>query len=149
MLSARETSLAHGYNNWNIHNYCSSRICCQTKQHSCCFVSQYLSAVSFAGQTVFFSWANIVCINDLQEQTIVLASMNMFSNAVNAWWSILFYGADTAPEFKRLLGIACNRNRQYWCCCSDTSVAKPDKHQSHNDDGGVVAVVMDGEVRRG
>ena len=88
------------------------------------FVSQYLSAVSFAGQTVFFSWANIVCINDLQERAIVLASMNMFSNAVNAWWSILFYGADTAPEFKRLLGIACNRNRQYWCCCSDTSVAR-------------------------
>ena len=100
----RETSLAHGYNNWNIHNYCSSRICCQAKQHSCCFVSQYLSAVSFAGQTVFFSWANIVCINDLQERAIVLASMNMFSNAVNAWWSILFYGADTAPEFKKVVG---------------------------------------------
>ncbi|EMG50184.1 FEN2 Pantothenate transporter FEN2 [Candida maltosa Xu316] len=65
------------------------------------FVSQYLSAFSFAGQTVFFSWANVVCMNDLQERAIVLASMNMFSNAVNAWWSLLFYAADTVPEFKK------------------------------------------------
>lgn len=65
------------------------------------FVSQYLSAISFAGQTVFFSWANVICSNDLQERAIVLASMNMFSNAVNAWWSLLFYAADTVPEFKK------------------------------------------------
>ncbi|KAI5963093.1 uncharacterized protein KGF55_002885 [Candida pseudojiufengensis] len=64
------------------------------------FIAQYLSGTSFAGQTVFFAYANIICHNDLQERAIVLASMNMFSNAVNAWWSILFYGADTYP-FKK------------------------------------------------
>lgn len=30
---------------------------------------------------------------------VVLASMNMMSNAVNAWWSIVFYGAIYAPYF--------------------------------------------------
>ena len=30
---------------------------------------------------------------------VVLASMNMMSNAVNAWWSIIFYGAIHAPYF--------------------------------------------------
>ncbi|OBA19581.1 MFS general substrate transporter [Metschnikowia bicuspidata var. bicuspidata NRRL YB-4993] len=65
------------------------------------FASHYLSAWSFAGQPVFFSWANLVTYNDVQERAVVLASMNMMSNAVNAWWSLLFYAADTAPEFKK------------------------------------------------
>jgi ACS family pantothenate transporter-like MFS transporter len=30
---------------------------------------------------------------------VVLAGMNVGSNAVNAWWSILFYGASMAPWF--------------------------------------------------
>lgn len=32
-------------------------------------------------------------------RVVVLASMNMMSNAVNAWWSIVFYGAIYAPYF--------------------------------------------------
>lgn len=65
------------------------------------FTAQYLSGVSFAGQALFFAWANVVCHNDLQERAVVLASMNMFSGAVNAWWSLIFYSATTVPEFKR------------------------------------------------
>lgn len=65
------------------------------------FVAHYLSGFSYAGQPVFFSWANVVCYNDLEERAVVLASMNMFSNAVNAWWLILFYGASTAPYFTK------------------------------------------------
>lgn len=65
------------------------------------FASQYISGFSYAGQPVFFSWANTVCYNDLEERAVVLASMNMFSNAVNAWWSLLFYGASTAPKFTK------------------------------------------------
>lgn len=64
------------------------------------FAAHYLSGAAYAGQATFFAWANVVCSNDLQERAVVLASMNMFSNAVNAWWSILFYGADTAPKFR-------------------------------------------------
>lgn len=110
------------------------------------FVSQYLSAVSFAGQTVFFSWANVVCINDLQERAIVLASMNMFSNAVNAWWSILFYGADTAPEFKKgCWALLATAIASIGVVVVIQVLQAKDKHQSHNDDTGIMAVVMDGE----
>lgn len=65
------------------------------------FAAHYIGGVSFAGQTVFFAWANVVCRHDLQERAIVLASMNMFSNAVNAWWSLLFYVASDAPKFRK------------------------------------------------
>lgn len=65
------------------------------------FASQYLSGISYSGQAIFFAWANVVCRNDIEERAIVLASMNMFSNAVNAWWSLLFYAATTVPKFKK------------------------------------------------
>lgn len=65
------------------------------------FTAQYLGGVAYAGQAVFFAWANIVCHDDLQERAIVLASMNMFSGAVNAWWSILFFAATTVPHFEK------------------------------------------------
>lgn len=65
------------------------------------FAAHYLSAWSYAGQPVFFAWANVVTYNDVQERAVVLASMNMLSNAVNAWWSLLFYGASTAPKFRK------------------------------------------------
>ncbi|ODQ81760.1 hypothetical protein BABINDRAFT_6413 [Babjeviella inositovora NRRL Y-12698] len=65
------------------------------------FAAHYISGVAYAGQTAFFAWANQVCHDDLEERAVVLASMNMFSGAVNAWWSILFYGADTVPRFRK------------------------------------------------
>ncbi|CCC68927.1 hypothetical protein NCAS_0B08430 [Naumovozyma castellii] len=65
------------------------------------FTAQYLGGVAYAGQSVFFAWANSVCHDDLQERAVVLASMNMFSGAVNAWWSILFYAASMVPRFER------------------------------------------------
>ncbi|CAH6722714.1 pantothenate transporter Fen2p [[Candida] jaroonii] len=69
--------------------------------HSVAMAAYYLSGVSYSGQATFFAWANIICADDLPERAVVLASMNMFSNAVNAWWSLLFYGADTAPKFRK------------------------------------------------
>lgn len=63
--------------------------------------AQYISGISYSGQAIFFAWANVVCRNDLQERAVVLASMNMFSGAVNAWWSLIFYAATTVPEFKK------------------------------------------------
>ncbi|AMD20341.1 HDL403Wp [Eremothecium sinecaudum] len=68
--------------------------------HAMMFTAQYLGGVAYAGQAVFFSWANVICHNDIQERAIVLASMNMFSGAVNAWWSLLFYSATQVPRFK-------------------------------------------------
>ncbi|KAL7663776.1 Major facilitator superfamily (MFS) profile domain-containing protein [[Candida] zeylanoides] len=65
------------------------------------FASQYLGGVAYAGQATFFAWANVVCQNDMEERAIVLSSMNMFSNAVNAWWPLLFYAATGAPKFRK------------------------------------------------
>lgn len=65
------------------------------------FSAQYLGGIAYAGQAVFFAWANVVCHDDLQERAIVLASMNMFSGAVNAWWSLLFFPASTVPHFEK------------------------------------------------
>lgn len=65
------------------------------------FTAHYLSGFAYAGQTVFFAWANIATQDDLQVRAIVLASMNMFSNAVNAWWSLLFFAAPMVPKFRK------------------------------------------------
>lgn len=65
------------------------------------FTAQYLGGAAYAGQAVFFAWANGVCHDDLQERAVVLASMNMFSGAINAWWSIVFFSASTTPYFER------------------------------------------------
>lgn len=53
---------------------------------------------------------------DERLRSVVLASMNMGSNAVNAWWIILFYSADFAPRFTRGMWamIACSIALALW-----------------------------------
>lgn len=65
------------------------------------FAGYYLAGMVYSTQAAFFAWANVVCRNDNEERVIVLASMNMFSSAVNAWWSIVFYSANFGPRFRR------------------------------------------------
>ncbi|KAJ7591205.1 major facilitator superfamily domain-containing protein [Mycena floridula] len=60
-----------------------------------------LAGASYAGQATTFAWANQICASDSQERGIVLASMNMWNNVVNAWWPLLFYRATDAPRFKK------------------------------------------------
>jgi ACS family pantothenate transporter-like MFS transporter len=48
----------------------------------------------------FFAWANdTMRFEDENFRVVVLSGMNMFSSVVNAWWSIVFYGAIYAPYF--------------------------------------------------
>lgn len=64
------------------------------------FGAYYWAGAVYACQATFFAWANDVLRHEEDSlRAVVIASMNMGSNAVNAWWSILFYGADTAPKF--------------------------------------------------
>ncbi|EIW82432.1 MFS general substrate transporter [Coniophora puteana RWD-64-598 SS2] len=65
------------------------------------FFAYYLAGAAYAGQATTFAWANQVCAGDDQERAVVLASMNMWNNAVNAWWPLLFYAAPDAPRFKK------------------------------------------------
>ncbi len=54
----------------------------------------------------FFAWANdAMRFDDESFKVVVLASMNMMSNAVNAWWSSVFYGATYAPYLKVCLCV--------------------------------------------
>ncbi|KAF8914067.1 MFS general substrate transporter [Gymnopilus junonius] len=72
------------------------------------FFAYYLAGASYAGQATTFAWANQICADDDQERAVVLASMNMWNNAVNAWWSIVFYPATDAPKFRKgMIAMIC------------------------------------------
>ncbi|KAH8879217.1 major facilitator superfamily transporter [Thozetella sp. PMI_491] len=66
------------------------------------FGAYYWAGAVYACQATFFAWANDAMRYDSPVfRAVVLAGMNMGNNAVNAWWSILFYGASMAPWFIR------------------------------------------------
>ncbi|KAG6911707.1 hypothetical protein DXG01_007957 [Tephrocybe rancida] len=72
------------------------------------FFAYYIASASYAGQATTFAWANRICADDDQERAIVLASMNMWNNAINAWWPLLFYKATDAPRFtKGMIAMIC------------------------------------------
>lgn len=62
----------------------------------------YWAGAVYACQATFFAWANDAMRHrEAVFRGVVLAGMNLGSNAVNAWWSIVFYGASMAPWFER------------------------------------------------
>ncbi|KAF2796504.1 pantothenate transporter-like protein [Melanomma pulvis-pyrius CBS 109.77] len=66
------------------------------------FGAYYWAGSVYACQATFFAWANdVLRYEEDSLRAVVIASMNMGSNAVNAWWSIVFYGANFAPRFTR------------------------------------------------
>ncbi|KAH1613651.1 hypothetical protein KXX31_004426 [Aspergillus fumigatus] len=66
------------------------------------FGAYYWAGAVYACQATFFAWCNdAMRSQDARHRSVVLASMNMGNNAVNAWWSIIFYSANLAPQFTR------------------------------------------------
>ncbi|KAF2177686.1 pantothenate transporter-like protein [Zopfia rhizophila CBS 207.26] len=66
------------------------------------FGAYYWAGSVYACQATFFAWANdVLRYEEDSLRAVVIASMNMGSNAINAWWSIVFYGANFAPRFTR------------------------------------------------
>lgn len=65
------------------------------------FFAWYLAGASYAGQATTFAWANQICADDHAARGVVLASMNMWNNVINAWWPLVFYPATDAPRFER------------------------------------------------
>jgi ACS family pantothenate transporter-like MFS transporter len=62
----------------------------------------YWAGSVYACQATFFAWANdVLRYEEDSLRAVVIASMNMGSNAINAWWSIVFYGANFAPYSTR------------------------------------------------
>ncbi|ORY63409.1 major facilitator superfamily domain-containing protein [Pseudomassariella vexata] len=81
------------------------------------FGAYYWAGSVYACQATFFAWANdALRYEEHMFRAVVLAGMNVGSNAVNAWWSILFYGASMAPWFKRGMWamIACSIALAVW-----------------------------------
>jgi ACS family pantothenate transporter-like MFS transporter len=80
---------------------CTSAMILTSKSTRVIFSAYYWAGSVYACQATFFAWANdAMRYEDDQLRGVVIASMNMGSNAVNAWWSILFYGANFAPRFR-------------------------------------------------
>jgi ACS family pantothenate transporter-like MFS transporter len=72
------------------------------------FGAYYWAGSVYACQATFFAWANDVCTRRNRApvfRSVVLAGMNLGSNAGNAWWSIVFYGASMAPWFEVSLSL--------------------------------------------
>ncbi|KAK0723524.1 pantothenate transporter [Lasiosphaeria miniovina] len=66
------------------------------------FAAYYWAGAVYACQATFFAWANdAMRAREPVFRAVVLAGMNLGSNSVNAWWSIVFYGASMAPWFTR------------------------------------------------
>ncbi|PMD18874.1 pantothenate transporter-like protein [Hyaloscypha hepaticicola] len=66
------------------------------------FGAYYWAGSVYACQATFFAWANdAMRWEEDSLRAVVIASMNCGSNAVNAWWSILFYSANFAPKFTK------------------------------------------------
>ncbi|KAG2369951.1 major facilitator superfamily domain-containing protein [Suillus spraguei] len=81
---------------------------CCTVAAICILVWSNFAGASYAGQATTFAWANQICADDYQERAVVLASMNMWNNVVNAWWPLLFYSATDAPRFKKgMIAMIC------------------------------------------
>ncbi|CAD6964057.1 unnamed protein product [Tilletia controversa] len=72
------------------------------------FFAFSLAGIGYAGQGSNFAWANDVMRDDDQERATVLASMNLWSNVVNSWWSIVLYPATDAPRFRKgMIALIC------------------------------------------
>ncbi|KAI8721542.1 MFS domain-containing protein [Fusarium sp. LHS14.1] len=66
------------------------------------FGAYYWAGAVYACQATFFAWCNDAMRYETSAfRGVVLAGMNLGSNAVNAWWSIIFYGVSMAPWFTR------------------------------------------------
>ncbi|GKT92093.1 major facilitator superfamily transporter [Colletotrichum tofieldiae] len=61
------------------------------------FGAYYWAGAVYACQATFFAWCNdAMRYEEGVFRGVVLAGMNLGSNAINAWWSIIFYGASMA-----------------------------------------------------
>ncbi|KAF6804734.1 pantothenate transporter [Colletotrichum musicola] len=66
------------------------------------FGAYYWAGAVYACQATFFAWCNdAMRYEEGVFRGVVLAGMNLGSNAINSWWSIVFYGASMAPWFTR------------------------------------------------
>ena len=89
------------------------------------FAAYYWAGTVYACQAVFFAWANdALRTREPILRGVVLAGMNLGGNAVNAWWSILFYGASMAPWFR----VRALDPSELWRSLTNTTAAGDVRH---------------------
>ncbi|RYP63667.1 hypothetical protein DL771_009155 [Monosporascus sp. 5C6A] len=96
------------------------------------FAAYYWAGAVYACQATFFAWANdALRYEEHMFRAIVLAGMNLGSNSINAWWSIVFYGASMAPWFKRGMWamIAASIALAVWTAALSYSTAKLERRR--------------------
>lgn len=64
------------------------------------FFALFLNGCQYASQTVLFAWANAVTREDDAKRGVILGAMNTFAIAVYMFWSLLFYSATQAPDWR-------------------------------------------------
>ncbi|KAI1389944.1 retrograde regulation protein 2 [Hypoxylon trugodes] len=74
------------------------------------FAAYYWSGSIYCIQGTFFAWANdSMRYQPIALRAVVIACMNFGGNVFQAWWPLVFYRADDAPNFTRgmygLIGI--------------------------------------------
>ncbi|KAL4988854.1 major facilitator superfamily domain-containing protein [Aspergillus falconensis] len=93
------------------------------------FGAYYWAGAVYACQATFFAWCNdAMRLQEERHRSVVIASMNLGNNAVNAWWSILFYSADLAPRFTRGMYamIGCSVALVFWVAAIVLKTAQED-----------------------
>ncbi|KAL2313382.1 Pantothenate transporter liz1 [Schizosaccharomyces pombe] len=70
------------------------------------FFAYFASGCTYAGQAVWFSWANDICRDNDQERGVVVFLMNMCQNIWHIWWAPIMYPNTDTPRFiKGLIGL--------------------------------------------
>lgn len=64
------------------------------------FAAFYWSGTIYCIQATFFAWANDSMRNQPPTlRAVIIACMNFGGNTFQAWWPLIFYRADNAPNF--------------------------------------------------
>ncbi|KAF8306771.1 MFS general substrate transporter [Clavulina sp. PMI_390] len=69
--------------------------------HGLIFAAFCIAGCGYAGQATNFAWANLATKHDDQLRAVTLASMNMWSNVLAAWWGQVFYPSTDAPRWEK------------------------------------------------
>lgn len=64
------------------------------------FFALFLNGCQYATQTIVFAWANELTRDDDAKRGVILGVMNTFAVALYMFWSILFYNATQAPDWR-------------------------------------------------
>ncbi|KAH0496093.1 hypothetical protein TgHK011_003474 [Trichoderma gracile] len=108
----------------------------------------YIAGSVYACQATFFAWCNDSMRHEEHVfRAVVLAGMNLGNNAVNAWWSIIFYGASEAPWFNRGMWamIACSIALAVWTVILQYTDRRKKKMRDVEEINGSLSFVVEGK----